>query len=138
MTPIIAAVDWVGLNSHAYWHGLDPTTRKSGAHVIDGALRVAEKTGKPTYVTETGYPSRGESHTGAGGTANTSESRLSLFLYDVEMAAREAKQPVYLFEPFDGDWKRRWSPFVEMDYSFGFAYCNRTMKDIKMPPLGAQ
>lgn len=138
MTPVVAAVDWIGLNTHTYWHGLDPTTRETGAHVVQGAKNIEATLGKPCIITETGYPTRGDPHRAAGGIARPSESRQSIFLYDVEMAARAADQPVYLFEPFDGDWKRRWAPYIEMDYSFGFSFCNRTMKDIRMPPLGAR
>jgi exo-beta-1,3-glucanase (GH17 family) len=137
MAPVAAECDFIGLNSHAYWGGVDPTTRRSGKHVADGARQVAEKWGKPCIITETGYPTVGEPHETVDGIAETGLSRQTLFLSDMEVESRSQNLAVYMFEPFDGDWKRRWAPYVEMDYSFGFAKCDRTMKDVQFPPLGA-
>jgi exo-beta-1,3-glucanase (GH17 family) len=137
MTSVIEAADWVGVNTHVYWAGLDPTTGDAAGFLMGQAQAVAKRTGKPVKISETGFATAGDTYTGGLGTAVPGEGQLTAFLSDVELAAREAGQAVFFFESFNGDWKRRWTPFVEMDYSFGFAYCNRTTKGIHFPPLGA-
>lgn len=137
MAPVVEVSDYLGLNAHAYWAGIDPSKRNSGSQVLDGQREVQLKWKKPVYVMETGFPTKGEPRTTNDGTASPGLKELSLFAYDIEVEARKRKVPVFYFEPYNGDWKRRWEPYVEMDYSFGLAYCNRTMKDISLPPLGA-
>lgn len=137
VSSVVQEVDWIGLNSHSYWGGVDPKTGRAAEHVYNGALQIANRWAKPVMITETGYPTVGEDRTTSDGTAETGTNELSLFVNDIEMLSRERGFAVYFFEPYNGDWKRRWAPFVELDYSFGLAYCNRTMKDIALPPLGA-
>jgi exo-beta-1,3-glucanase (GH17 family) len=135
--PVAEASDWIGLNSHPYWSGVDPTTGKSGANVLEMVQTIKAKFKKPVLVTETGFPTQGKPQTAARGTASPSIDGLTLFLADIEAVSRKNKLPVYMFEPFDGDWKRRWHPFIESDYHFGLTTCDRKMKAIKLPPRGA-
>jgi exo-beta-1,3-glucanase (GH17 family) len=51
---VVDAADFIGLNSHPYWGGIDPTIRDAGKHVADGWQQVVAKWKKPTIVTETG------------------------------------------------------------------------------------
>lgn len=119
--------------------GIDPLTgtQSAGAHVASGCAQITKKWNLPCIVTEAGYPTVGDPHKTKDGTARTGVSRQSAFWADMEAVSRKEKVAVYAFEPFDGDWKRRFQAFVEMDYSFGMMTCDRKMKDIKLPPLGA-
>lgn len=120
--------------------GVDPITgNKSAAeHVLTGCELVSKKWRLPCIITETGYPTEGPAHTTRDGTAKTGASRQNAFWADLEALARKKKMPVYSFEPFDGNWKERFQPFVPLDYSFGIMTCDRKMKKgIKLPPLGA-
>jgi exo-beta-1,3-glucanase (GH17 family) len=134
---LVAASDWIGLNSHSYWGGIDPLVNDSGAHVANGQAQVAKRWNKTCIITETGYPTKGKPHTTGEGTANTGEREQSKFFQQMEAVSRKQGLAVYSFEPFNSDWKRRWQPFEESDYSFGIATCDRVMKAITLPPLGA-
>eukprot|EP00173_Palmaria_palmata_P003509 Plantae.Rhodophyta-Palmaria_palmata.ctg3687.p1 GENE.Plantae.Rhodophyta-Palmaria_palmata.ctg3687~~Plantae.Rhodophyta-Palmaria_palmata.ctg3687.p1 ORF type:complete len:280 (-),score=56.64 Plantae.Rhodophyta-Palmaria_palmata.ctg3687:243-962(-) len=136
-TSIVAEIDWIGLNSHTYYSGIDPSTRESGISITNNCLAIEEKWKLPCIVTETGFPTEGEPHITTGGVAVPGVENQARFLLDMEMESRRTKRPVYFFEPFNGDFKRRWEPYTEVDYSFGLATCDRRMKDITLPPLGA-
>lgn len=104
---IVKVVDWIGLNSHAYWGGIDPTTGKSGKHIANGCDEIESKWGKPCIITETGYPTVGDDHKTVDGVAKAGVDRLSIFLNDMESESRSRNRAVYMFEPYNGDWKRR-------------------------------
>jgi exo-beta-1,3-glucanase (GH17 family) len=136
--PLVDAIDFIGLNYHPYWGGFDPHSGKAAPHVLSSAQDVSKRyNNKEVVITETGFPTEGESHTTIDGTATPGVSALSLFVTDLEAVSRKEKLAVFMFEPYNGDWKRRWEPYAAADYNFGMATCNRVMKDIKLPPLGA-
>jgi exo-beta-1,3-glucanase (GH17 family) len=136
--PLVDAIDFIGLNYHPYWGGFDPHSGKAAPHVLSSAQDVSKRYNKKEVViTETGFPSEGEPHTTIDGTATPGVDALSLFVTDLEAVSRKEKLAVFMFEPYNGDWKRRWEPYAVADYNFGMATCNRVMKDIKLPPLGA-
>lgn len=137
MRPVIDQIDWLGLNTHPYYGGIDPKSGDSGKFVRDEWVALKEKWGKPVYVTETGYPTRGDKRKTSAGTATPGVSGQTKFMAQIEAQSRKEKMPVFYFEPFDGDWKRRWLPFNELDYSWGVFKCDRSQKDITLPPPGA-
>jgi exo-beta-1,3-glucanase (GH17 family) len=83
---------------------------------------------RPVFVTETGFPSGGAPHKAGSGTAKPSVAALSAFAKQVETISRDSGMGVYFFEPFDGDWKRRWQKFEAYDYTFGLYKCDRKLK----------
>jgi exo-beta-1,3-glucanase (GH17 family) len=122
MTSVVAEVDWIGLNTHPYYGGVDPATGDAGKYVTDERAAVArfwKDAGKPVYITETGYPTAGAGRKTARGTAKTGVHALELFTEQIEAESRSNDMPVYFFEPFNADWKRRWMPYTEADYSWG-------------------
>lgn len=136
-------LDWVGLNIHPYYSGIDPTKKDAGKSV-QGAVKALEAyfqdegLSKKVYVTETGYPTEGSSRTTGEGTAKPSVEGLSEFAQQMEDESRANGTPVYFFEPYNGDWKRRWLPFTELDYNFGIHDCNRNLKKgLVLPTKGA-
>jgi exo-beta-1,3-glucanase (GH17 family) len=138
LNPVVDVIDFIGLNYHPYWGGFDPHSGKAAPHVLSSALDIVERfNNKTVIITETGFPSAGESHTTIDGTATPDIGALSLFLTDMEAVSRKENLAVYMFEPYDGDWKRRWEPYAVADYNFGLATCDRKMKNVKLPPLGA-
>lgn len=138
MGKVVDAVDWIGLNAHAYYGTVDPKTGDSGKYVLDERVAVSKHwNGKPVWVTETGYPTRGKKRTSEVGTATPGVGKLELFAAQIEDASREHDMPVFFFEPFDGDWKRRWNPFTQADYSWGLYNCDRTLKKLDLPEPGA-
>jgi glucan 1,3-beta-glucosidase len=138
MEPIVKVVDFIGLNSHPYYGGTD-TTKSSGADMIlreQSSIRQywnARGYNVPVWITETGYPTAGNANMGA----IPSIAGLEAYASQIETSSRQNNLPVYFFEPFDGDWKRRWEPYTEADYSFGLMTCNRELKQIMLPPPGA-
>jgi exo-beta-1,3-glucanase (GH17 family) len=131
---IVAASDFIGLNSHPWWTGVDPFQTNVGQNVVDSAFAINSKWKKKVIVTETGYPSAGPAH----GAAQTSLGRMERAAKDIEAMSRTRNVPVYFFEPFDGDWKRRWLVSdTGIDYHFGLRDCNRNPKSIALPPGGA-
>lgn len=132
---IVAASDFIGLNNHAYWAGFDPLDKDVGLNVADMAYTVQGKWNKPVVVTEAGHPSDGP----ANKNAQTSLSALELSAQQYEKWSRIRNVPMYFFEPFDGDWKKRWLNNVinEIDYHFGLRDCARNPKNIQLPPDGA-
>lgn len=140
---IARELDWVGLNIHPYYSGHDPTKVNAGASV-QGAVEKLERyfkgKGMPrkVYVTETGYPTKGAPRTTGVGTAKPSIDGLSEFGKQMETESRDHGTPVFFFEPYDGDWKRRWLPYEELDYNFGIHSCNRERKKgLSLPLPGA-
>jgi exo-beta-1,3-glucanase (GH17 family) len=91
---VAKTADFIGLNSHPYWGGVDPTTVNAGKHVADGWQHVADKWNKPTIITETGYPTKGEAHTTAEGSATPSLEGLTHFLRQMEAESRMRDIPV--------------------------------------------
>lgn len=137
VSSIVEQIDWIGLNSHPYWGGFDPKLGKAADSVLGSANQLVERWGKPVIIAETGFPTAGESRSGEFGTVVPGVFELDIFVSEMELASRARNTSVYFFEPYNGDWKRRWEPYIEIDYNFGLAYCNRTMKAITLPPLGA-
>lgn len=133
-TPLVQACDFLGLNTHPWWTGVDPADGKAGTHVSESHAGLFSKYQKRVVVVETGYPSQGPPHNGA----DTGLDRLERAMYDIEMESRSKNVPVYFFEPFDSDWKRRWQQSaLEIDYHFGIRKCDRTRKSLRIPPGGA-
>jgi exo-beta-1,3-glucanase (GH17 family) len=82
----------------------------------------------------TGYPSAGPARNGVQPTVE----RLGKAAADIEKRSRVRGVPVYFFEAFNGDWKRKWLQSDSgIDYHFGLRDCNRNPKAISLPPGGA-
>lgn len=138
MTRVVNAVDWIGLNSHPFYANIDPENGNGGIHVRNERAAVSNYWGgKPVRVTETGFPTRSGGPSSGGSTSTPSNENLERFAEQMEIESRANDIPVYFFEPFDGDWKRRWIPLHEADYSWGLYNCDRTLKNIKLPSDGA-
>jgi exo-beta-1,3-glucanase (GH17 family) len=89
---------------------------------------------RKVYITETGYPDVGVVFKLGDKSATPGLKGLQTFASSVEDAARPDGVPVYYFEPFNGDWKRRWSPSAtDIDYHFGLFNCDRSQKSISLP-----
>jgi exo-beta-1,3-glucanase (GH17 family) len=134
LTDVATEVDFIGLNVHPYYGGIDPLDGdKAGKFVRDEQLALEK-----FYITETGFPTKGTPNKTGAGTSTPGVKALSAFAQQVEDVSRKYKLPVFFFEPYDGDWKRRWLPYTETDYSFGLHTCKRELKDgIKLPGPGA-
>lgn len=138
MSRVVDAVDWIGLNSHPFYANVDPENGNGGVHVRNERDAVSNYWGgKPVRVTETGFPTRSGGPSSGGSTSTPSDANLERFAEQMETESRAHDIPVYFFEPFDGDWKRRWIPLHEADYSWGLYSCDRTLKNIKLPSEGA-
>jgi glucan 1,3-beta-glucosidase len=138
MEPIVKVLDFIGLNSHPYYGGVDPAVASGGDYVRKEQYTVKEYwVGKgydvPVWITETGFPTAGKVYDGS----TPSLEGLEAYATQIESASREFGLPVYFFEPYNGDWKRRWNPYSDADYNFGLMDCNRELKAIKLPPSGA-
>jgi glucan 1,3-beta-glucosidase len=138
MEPIVKVLDFIGLNSHPYYGGVDPVIGNGADFVHQEKYTInqywsARGHDLPVWITETGYPTEGKTYE----TAAPSMEGLEAYAAQIESTSREFALPVYFFEPFNGDWKRRWDPFSEADYNFGLMTCNRDLKPIKLPPSGA-
>lgn len=134
-TGIVAASDFIGLNNHAYWAEFDPFDQDIGLNMVDMAFTVQGRWNKPVVVTEAGHPSDGP----AFGEAQTSVDRLERAAADYEKWSRTRNVPIYFFEPFDGDWKRRWGEpgLPGIEYHWGLRDCARVPKNLSIPPDGA-
>jgi exo-beta-1,3-glucanase (GH17 family) len=137
VSAVVNAVDWIGLNTHPYYGGVDAHSGHAVEIVQQEVQDIQKKYNKPVIVTETGYPTADSPQSTSAGMAYPSMDGLTRYLGDIEGLSRKQQLPVYIFEPYDGDWKRRWQPYVEADYHFGLATCDRKMKPIALPPLGA-
>jgi exo-beta-1,3-glucanase (GH17 family) len=143
LTDVAEAVDFIGLNVHPYFGGVDPVRGGGGQFVRDeqAALEAfwREKgVGKRVYITETGYPTSGPGRRTGMGLATPSVAGLTAFIQQVEDVSRSNGLPVYFFEPFNADWKRRWQSTDEYDYNFGLATCRRELKlGLQLPSQGA-
>lgn len=127
--------DFLGLQLHTYYTETDPFVSDVGKMAVDPAFSISAKYGdKPVIIAETGYPSGGP----ANGDAAPSVGRLERAALDIEIWSRRRNVPIYFFEAFDADWKRRWIPsFSGIDYFFGLRDCAREPKNIALPPGGA-
>lgn len=142
---IAEAVDFIGLNTHAYYAGVDPLAKEAGAgkHVLgekEGMEAFWAKRGvdRKVVITETGFPTEGEKRKTNIGTATPSVDALSAFAAQMEDVSRAEGVEYYFFEPYNGDWKRRWLPFTELDYSFGLHTCDRVLKKgLVLPDVGS-
>lgn len=147
MQAVVDESDWIGLNSHPYWGGTPAKDAPKSA--IGGAKAIAEKWKKPVIITETGYPSDGAKHkpSSAPGcpssvttSADPSFKALETFAHGIEELSRKEEMQVYFFEPFDGEWKKRWEAennAGEVDFNWGLMTCDRKLKPIALPPEGA-
>jgi exo-beta-1,3-glucanase (GH17 family) len=141
--PLLEAVEWIGLNAHPYYSGQDPLAGNAGKKQIGSvealaAILKSKGVDKPVYITETGFPDKGPTVTADDGSATPSAKAMEAFASELELAGRAAGIPTYYFEPMNGDWKRRWLPDTrEIDFNFGLFYCNRSLKALKLPPVGA-
>jgi exo-beta-1,3-glucanase (GH17 family) len=142
-SPLLEAVEWIGLNAHPYYSGQDPLAGDAGKKQIGSvqalsAVLKSKGVEKPVYITETGFPDKGPPVTGEDGSATPSAEGMQAFATELELARRAAGIPTYYFEPMNGDWKRRWLRDArEIDFNFGLFYCNRSLKALKLPPAGA-
>jgi exo-beta-1,3-glucanase (GH17 family) len=138
--PVVNVVDWIGLNTHPYYAGQDPLIGDVGADQVGAAGFVAKHfkeigISKPVYITETGYPDAGKAFKLGTKVASPSLKGLQAFAKSVELAARP-DTPVYFFEPFNGDWKRRWlASATDIDYHFGLFNCDRSRKAMSFPSV---
>jgi exo-beta-1,3-glucanase (GH17 family) len=137
---VVNVVDWIGLNTHPYYAGQDPLIGDVGADQVGAAGFVAKHfkeigISKPVYITETGYPDAGKAFKLGTKVASPSLKGLQAFAKSVELAARP-DTPVYFFEPFNGDWKRRWlASATDIDYHFGLFNCDRSRKAMSFPSV---
>lgn len=144
MFDVAKECDFIGLNTHPYYAGVDPVNTEAGAHVLGEKEELTKIFGakgfkQPIIITETGFPTGGKSRKVGSKTVTPSVEGASKFTTQVEDISRKEELPVYYFEPFDGDWKRRWAPFTEADYTFGLHKCNRKLKagmDLPLPGAG--
>lgn len=126
MSDVVKASDWIGLNTHPYYGGVDPISgedrKASGKFILDSWRGMQDFWSKRGFknvsvlITETGFPSKGKAQTSTEGTAKPSVRGIEIFAAEVEQASRDNDMPVYYFEPYDGDWKRRWLPATDADY----------------------
>lgn len=143
---IAGASDFIGLNTHAYYAGVDPLGKAAGAgkHVLaerDGMESFWKKKGleRKVIIMETGFPTEGPKRTTNLGTATPGVDALSAFASQVEEVSRAENLEYYFFEPYNGDWKRRWLPYTELDYSFGLHTCDRELKKgLVLPDEGSR
>lgn len=143
LTAIAKAVDFIGLNTHAYYAGVDPLGKKAaaGKHVLNEQMGMEafwKKKGinRRVVISETGFPTKGPPNPTQLGTSKPSVAALSAFAEQMEEVSRENDMPYYFFEPYNGDWKRRWLPYTELDYSFGLHTCDRVLKKgLKLPSV---
>jgi exo-beta-1,3-glucanase (GH17 family) len=138
MEPIVKVIDFIGLNSHPYYGGIDPLLANGADFVHQEQYTISQYWSArghdlPVWITETGYPTSGKTYESAA----PSIEGLEAYATQIESASREFALPVFFFEPYNGDWKRRWDPYSEADYNFGLMSCNRDLKAIKLPPPGA-
>jgi exo-beta-1,3-glucanase (GH17 family) len=146
ITSIAEEVDFFGLNTHAYYAGIDPLAKDAaaGEHVLNEKVALekffADKgIDKPAIISETGFPSEGPPKTSGGRTATPSIEALSAFAKQIESVSRAQNMPVFFFEPYNSDWKRRWLPYTDVDYNFGLHTCDRKLKKgLTLPDPGAR
>jgi exo-beta-1,3-glucanase (GH17 family) len=140
MRAVAAAVDFVGVNFHPYYANIDPLVSNSGSALMGSHDRLNRKWNKRVIITEYGFPTSGPPHLGIR--TPTTLSRLQAVITDVEPARRRQNVGAYFFEPFDGEWKTRWSfsgsTADSVEYHWGIMNCNRIPKiGIRLPPGGS-
>lgn len=96
---ILNAVDAVFMNHYAYWEGIGV---EQAIPALDGAYRsLADLSGKPVIVSESGWPTCG--NTLGGAVASPENARKFLFEFLAWADANQA--PYFYFEAFDEPWK---------------------------------
>jgi exo-beta-1,3-glucanase (GH17 family) len=97
---ILEAVDTVFMNQYAYWEGIGV---RQAIPALDSAYRdlVNASPGKPVIVSESGWPTCGETL----GEAVASEENARDFLFDFLAWADANQVPYFYFEAFDEPWK---------------------------------
>jgi exo-beta-1,3-glucanase (GH17 family) len=135
MSGIVAVCDFLAVNSHPYYANVDPLISNAGNTVMGSHDRVSGKWNKPVIISEYGFPTAGPPNLGIF--TPTTVSRLQAVIKDVEAARRKRNVRAYMFEAFDGDWKRRWllgSPTSDnIEYHWGIMTCDRIPKGITLP-----
>jgi exo-beta-1,3-glucanase (GH17 family) len=102
LTPIVKNSDFIGLNSHPYYGGQDPTVANAAKFVVDEAQAIAKKYKAykvPVYVAETGFPTRGKSNKVGSSSAKPSVAGLTAYAADIEAESRASKLPVCTSPP---------------------------------------
>lgn len=140
--PILEQSDWIGLNTHPYYAPVDPVEQNAAEHIeweagVVGDYWKEKGYDLETVICETGFPTEGDPNTWNGNEVHPSLDGLTAFMTQMETIVRDTGLRTYFFEPFDGDWKRRWQPYEEHDYHFGLHTCDRKLKDITLPKAGA-
>lgn len=107
MTDVAKVVDFIGLNTHGYYSGVDPLKVDAGVHVKgerDALQKFFRDKGfkQPVIVAETGFPTGGKPWKTSSGTATPSVAATRAFATQMEDVSRANKMAVYYFEPFDG------------------------------------
>jgi exo-beta-1,3-glucanase (GH17 family) len=127
ISSIVKEADFLGFQVHPWWAGVDVMSTNQGVGSINSAKLISNKWGgKRVIVSETGFPSAGQ----VNGGALPSHDGQNKYISEVEIAGRSSGTAVFIFEPFDGEWKKRWQPSdTDVDYHFGTPYtCNRQPK----------
>jgi glucan 1,3-beta-glucosidase len=127
ISSIVKEADFLGFQSHPWWAGVSVLATNQGMGTINGAKAISGKWGgKRVIISETGFPSAGNKKN----FAEPNQAGQNKFLSDVENASRSTGTAVFIFEPFDGEWKKRWlASDNDIDYHFGAPYtCNRKPK----------
>jgi exo-beta-1,3-glucanase (GH17 family) len=102
LTPIVEKSDFIGVNSHPYYGGIDPKTGGAAKYAVAETADVAVKykaLGKEVYITETGYPTGGDAHKVGSNVATPSVAGLTRYAADIEAQSRAKGIPVCTFDP---------------------------------------
>jgi exo-beta-1,3-glucanase (GH17 family) len=97
---VIAAVDVVLANYYPYWDGADVNVAVASIHYWHGQVQAAAN-GRPVIVSETGWPSAGNTV----GNAVPSPENAAFFFKNFVSWARATGADYFYFEAFDESWK---------------------------------
>lgn len=121
---LVDSTDFVCLNQQPFWEGWDIICPENvtyecasaGEYVHLKAEGLEGYFGKPVWICESGWPTKGErccegrAHARDGLRAGPSSANATIFLNELVLSGRAANRPTYVHTMFDDDWKRIWSP----------------------------
>ena len=114
------AVDLIFLNVYGYWE--NQPVENAVAYAFQRYNEIKSKyPNKRVVISETGWPSEGESRGGAPSLANQRR-----FVQEFIVKAAEQNADAFYFAAFDESWKRR--PGAEVEAHWGFYTANRQPK----------